>query len=354
MSRVLIVDDEESMRLPVARAIAMDGHDIATAADGARSARHLKRAKRRLRPAVDRHAEEGEAFALPGGGLGQELRVTCASGTPVVTLTGPGGQTYTTPSTPGHLVTVPGQFMSAVAPDPNQVLVLLRHPKGGTWHIQPAAGSPPVIKLEVAEDVPPATAHVRVGHRRGNRWSLTYRIGHFVAGTRVRFVERGRDSTHVLGTVAKAGGTLSFRPQDALGRARKVLAYLLNAEGVTVRELTVGHYTAPGAFRPGRPRKVRIVRRGTSALITWNAVPGARTYRIKITGSDGRLETLSRKPNSRSVQLANVLPFESFTATVLARGGPNLLPGSGATVRLGPLRIKTHGAGKRRGAKRRG
>jgi len=34
MSRVLIVDDEEPMRLLVARAIAMDGHDITTAADG--------------------------------------------------------------------------------------------------------------------------------------------------------------------------------------------------------------------------------------------------------------------------------------------------------------------------------
>ena len=35
MSRVLIVDDEESMCLLVARAIAMDGHEIAIAADGA-------------------------------------------------------------------------------------------------------------------------------------------------------------------------------------------------------------------------------------------------------------------------------------------------------------------------------
>jgi two-component system, cell cycle response regulator CpdR len=35
MSRVLIVDDEEAMRLLVARAIAMDGHEISTAADGA-------------------------------------------------------------------------------------------------------------------------------------------------------------------------------------------------------------------------------------------------------------------------------------------------------------------------------
>jgi two-component system cell cycle response regulator CpdR len=35
MSRVLIVDDEESMRLLLARAIAMDGHYITTATDGA-------------------------------------------------------------------------------------------------------------------------------------------------------------------------------------------------------------------------------------------------------------------------------------------------------------------------------
>lgn len=35
MARVLIADDEESMRTLVARAIAMDGHDIVTAQDGA-------------------------------------------------------------------------------------------------------------------------------------------------------------------------------------------------------------------------------------------------------------------------------------------------------------------------------
>jgi two-component system, cell cycle response regulator CpdR len=35
MSRVLIADDEESMRMLVARAIAMDGHEIVTAQDGA-------------------------------------------------------------------------------------------------------------------------------------------------------------------------------------------------------------------------------------------------------------------------------------------------------------------------------
>jgi len=43
MSRVLIADDEESMRTLVARAIAMDGHDIVTAQDGAEALDILSR-----------------------------------------------------------------------------------------------------------------------------------------------------------------------------------------------------------------------------------------------------------------------------------------------------------------------
>jgi PKD repeat protein len=296
----------------------------------------------------------GETFTLPGSTLGQELRITSPSGTPVVTLSGPGGQTYTTPSTTGHLVTVPGQFMSAVAPDPHQVLVLLRHPKGGTWHVQPAAGSAPISKLEFAEDVAPATVKVGLRRGHGHKWSLAYRIGHFVPGTKVRFVERGSDSTHVLGTVSGGRGKLSFSPQEALGRSRKIYAYLLDAEGATVRELTVGHYTAPGAFRPGRPRNVRIVRHGTSASITWRPVAGARQYKIVVRGSDGRLETFFRKPRNRSAQLLDVLPFESFSATVTAEGGPNMLPGPKATAKLAPLKVKVPQPAKRPGRKKKG
>src|SRR4051794_39418298 len=43
MSRVLIADDEDSMRSLVARAIAMDGHEIVTAEDGAEALEILNR-----------------------------------------------------------------------------------------------------------------------------------------------------------------------------------------------------------------------------------------------------------------------------------------------------------------------
>ncbi len=43
MPRVLIADDEESMRSLVARAIAMDGHETVTAEDGAEALEILNR-----------------------------------------------------------------------------------------------------------------------------------------------------------------------------------------------------------------------------------------------------------------------------------------------------------------------
>ena len=43
MSRVLIADDEDSMRMLVARAIAMDGHETVTAEDGAEALEILTR-----------------------------------------------------------------------------------------------------------------------------------------------------------------------------------------------------------------------------------------------------------------------------------------------------------------------
>jgi two-component system, cell cycle response regulator CpdR len=48
MSRVLIADDEQSMRLLVARAIAMDGHDIVTAEDGGEALEILTSAEGRF------------------------------------------------------------------------------------------------------------------------------------------------------------------------------------------------------------------------------------------------------------------------------------------------------------------
>lgn len=299
-------------------------------------------------------AAESQAFTLPGSTPGQELRIISRSGTPVVRIAGPGGQVYTTPSAPGQLATTGNEFISAIAPDPHQVLVFLRHPKGGEWRLQSLPGSAPVSGLETAEDVPPATIKARVKHSRGRSYSLAYRVGHLVPGMHVRFVERGHDSTHVLGTVGGARGVIKFTPQEGLSRPRTIGAYLLNREGMPRRELMVTHYMAPAALRAGRPRGVRIVRHGTSALVSWGAAPGAREYRIKVRGGDGRVQTFFRKAARRGVQIVGLLPFDAYSATVVAEGGPNLLSGPSATGGLVAVKVKPVRRTKRRAGKKKG
>jgi hypothetical protein len=303
-------------------------------------------------------AGEGESFRIKGGQEGEELRLTASSGTPVVTLTSPSGQSFTTPSSAGQLARSGNEFMSAVAPDPHQVLVFLRHPQGGEWRLRSAPGSPPVSRLEGATDVAPASVRVRVRRSRAGRWSLAYAIAHHLAGDRVMFVERGRDSTHVLGTVAAAKGTIAFVPQDALSRARRIVAYLLDAQGAPQRVLTVGHYTAPGAIAGGRVTHVRILRHGLTALVSWPAAPRARVYTIFVRGSDGSVRTLRAKRSHRSVQLTGVLPFDSYTVKVAALGGPSLRAGATASAKLAPVkephvshvrrRGRSHGGARRR------
>jgi hypothetical protein len=80
-------------------------------------------------------------------------------------------------------------------------------------------------------------------------------------------------------------------------------------------------------------------------MIRWGAAAGAHVYRIRVTGSDGRVVSFVRKAGSRSVKLSNVLPFESFKATVTAVGA-NLLRGRPATGVLKAVRVKRRRAGK--------
>jgi hypothetical protein len=296
-----------------------------------------------------------EGQATPGGTAGQELRIGSASGTPVVHIKGPGGQIFTTPSKPGQIVTVGNEFIAAIAPDTHEVIVFLRNPKGGEWQLQSLPGSAPVTKLESAQDVPPARIKASVRHKHGKRYSLAYKIANFVPGTHVRFVERGRDTTHVLGTVGNAHGTLTFSPQEGLSRSRAIIAYVLNKESLPTRTLTVAHYSAPGAARAGRVRKVKFARHGSAGLITWSAAPSAREYRIKVRGGDGRVQTFFRKASGRSVAVTGLIPTDAYSATVVARGGPNLLPGPRAVGRLAALKppkvVKSGGKkkGKRKG-----
>jgi hypothetical protein len=236
---------------------------------------------------------------------------------------------------PGQVSTVGGEFIAAIAPNTHQVIVFLRHPRGGLYNIQPATpSSAPITSVAAAQDVPPAVIHVKLKHRHGRRWTLKYKVKNFVHGTQIQFVARGRDSTSVIGIARNPRGTIKFVPQDALGRHRTIYAYLRSSSGAPLRTMVVGSFRAPPAMRPGRVRHARFTRGAGDAVLSWSAAAGTREYRVKITGSDGRVVSEFLRPGHRHITLSEVLPTERFTATITPLGGPNLLPGRTAHAKL--------------------
>ncbi|MDE3131605.1 MAG: hypothetical protein KGL16_10675, partial [Acidobacteriota bacterium] len=283
---------------------------------------------------------------LPSGRLAEELRISSATGTPVVRITGPAGVDLTTPSQPGTATGVNGRYVAVLAPVPHQVVVLLEHPAGGTYVIQPVTGSPAVTNIQNSVQVGPAHAQVRVRRAGHGRYTLSYRISNLLAGARVQFAERGRDSGHTLGVARRATGAIGFTPQDALGRSRTIYATFLSANGAATRTVVVGHYTAPAAARGGVIRAARFARSGAgAAVVMWTAANGAKEYRVAIRGSDGRLIDAVVPARSRRLALTGVLSTASFRGTVTALGGPNLLPGPARRVSLaraaGPVELLT-------------
>ena len=276
-----------------------------------------------------------QTIHIAGGQQGVELKLTANADDPTVTLISPSGQKFTTPTAAGEVSKAKGKYVAAIAPDTHQIIVFLRKPQGGTWKVVEAAGAPKVTQVHQAGDAPPAKIHTHVKRLHGRRYQLRYRIAHYVAGSQIQFVERGHDSTDVVGTARRAHGTVTFTPQDALGRKRSIVAYLRSSAGAPLRTLKVGSFKAPPAVRPSGVHHVRMVRTGGSgARLTWAAAHHVRRYRVTLRGNDGRLVTTFTSPKHRSVTLGKVLPSDSYTATVVGQGGPNLLSGRAGRAHL--------------------
>jgi hypothetical protein len=94
-------------------------------------------------------------------------------------------------------------------------------------------------------------------------------------------VERGARTYSVIGRARGARGRIRFTPADGRRGRRDVLA-VVERDGVVVRSLRVARYEAPSPARPGRPRAVRVTRRGGTVVVRWRGVPGVRTYAVTL------------------------------------------------------------------------
>ena len=99
------------------------------------------------------------------------------------------------------------------------------------------------------------------------------------------------------------------------------------ADGTPKAAVTVARFIAPPAVRAGRPGRVLIARRGANAVVRWGAAPNARQYVVIVRGTDGRVNQFVTGGATRTVTIVRALPFDAYSASVHAIGGPNMLAG---------------------------
>lgn len=279
-----------------------------------------------------RAAQAGVTTLRVGEGetaLGIEL--TGRGGSPVVTLVGPRGERYTTPASPEGGVGEQGRWVASQASELARTLVRIEKPSPGVWRIEPEPGSPPIASMRTQGELPDPRVRVRLsgtGARRSLRTTMVP-----APGRRLRLVERGSTSLQQVCVVARAAQTCPFRPEPG-SRARRIEA-IVEQDGMARQTLTVARFTAPSG-RPGKPSRVRIVRRGSRAVASWRGVRGAGGYRVLVTSNDGRrVLELPRRPR---LVVRDLVPQDTVRVRVQAVAGSARLAGPAATGRLGAVK----------------
>jgi hypothetical protein len=267
------------------------------------------------------------SFVMPASGRAAGVRIDGAGGAPRVKLIAPDGEVIdlTSESNP-----IQGDNSFAVrSAGESRTSVLLGHPKGGTWQVQPVPGSVAITGVETSPILPKPVVKATAGGVGSSR-VLRYRITK-LEGQVVRFVEQAKGGARVIGTVKGGGrGTLRYRTAEAKGTARRVTAQV-QQDGLPRTSIVVARYRAPNP-QVGRPVRVRARRKGARATITWNPAPYAVRYEVEARTGDGGRILLTPRGKRRSVVITKLSKREGFVARV--RGfSPAGRPGPYAKVR---------------------
>ena len=235
----------------------------------------------RARTAAASRASLPLTLTLRRGDRSRTILLQGSSGTPVVRVTGPDGQTLDTPARPGLALSRGAKLRIMRIDQRSMTAVGLQDPPPGKYTIAALPGSAAVSDVSAAVD--PSPARVRA-HVTG---SGSFRTLHFDVRRRpdqtVTFLEVNGATTRTLGTVAFGGrGTLRFTPTPGTGR-RTIEARFELADAVTER-LTVAHFAAPST-RLARVRGLSARHVGTHLRMSWRRVAGAAGYDVAMSST---------------------------------------------------------------------
>jgi hypothetical protein len=206
-----------------------------------------------------------------------------AGGPPKITLIGPRGLTYLSPTVAQGLV-IGSTSVSLAYPGDNTTYIVIAHPPPGKWRMRVETG-PAVSRFRRADALPNPKVTGRV-HGRGFRRSLTFRARR-IRGQRLTFYERGNGVGRQIRSTTATHGRIRFTPTDGPAGRRTIVAAVLE-NGLVRATVRVATFRAPGARRPARVSHVVLRRQGSRVIVTWSKTRGARRYRVHVRVNDGR------------------------------------------------------------------
>ena len=254
----------------------------------------------RIRPAQSR------TFTVKKGTQSEVLAFEGQDGPPNVSLTGPGGQHVDTPAD-GYDMTEP--FFVSQEPKDKKTYVMISRPNAGKWTVSVAEGSTPIVKMERAQGLPDPKVKARVTGS-GTKRRLVYEATP-IQGQRITFSEQGAKAGDTIGTTTKAKGSFAFTPADGPKEKRTIVAEVLQG-GNPRATLKVATYSAP-RVAPGKPKGLKLKRKGSSLQASWGRAAGATGYAIQVVLTDGRrIPILTPR---RTVTIPGFAKSESATVT---------------------------------------
>jgi hypothetical protein len=252
----------------------------------------------------------GHTVRVAPGTAHQEFAAVGADGPPDVVLSGPGGQTWTTPPTEDKLAFTRNGAVVAVSSS-HTTYFDIDHPPAGTWTIAPAAGQPAPERYELASPLAPVDIHARVtgtGARRRLSWKL-----HAQRGQTVQFMQEG-GTTRTVATTSRDRGRAGFVIAPGPGGKRTIVA-LISIDGFPRSEQTVARFRAPA---PTGPRVIGAryrLKRG-KLLVQWHRARSVASYEVDIHLRHGVLSYMYRpRADSASAVLVDGQRVKHITVT---------------------------------------
>lgn len=230
---------------------------------------------------------------------------------PHVTLVDPAGKRIEAPG--DHSIETPELAVGHV-PSKKLTIVALKKPASGTWKIEPADDSSPIVSAGHANGLPQPSVSAKVTGKGRNR-VLHYKVKP-LDGQKLSFEERGADGTAgVIGTAHGRKGKLRFSPASGAKGKRTIIARV-ESFGKPRTQLRVASYIAPPPPKPAKPKGLKIKRKGKKLTVTWKPIRAISRYRLMIKLTDGRTLLFLPKAKQKTMTLKGVRKKVKATASL--------------------------------------